>query len=114
MSVVFDSDILTFHEVGNMMKHYSGVLKYPLLFKDTVRSLLFRCNRFPKFFPPAHKRGIWSYSGGADSIEFTTNKPILLHGGEWLQDLGDHKIFRENGGGDLSSLTEYKEGTIEN
>ena len=35
-------------------------------------------------------------------------------GGEWLQDLGDHKIFRENGGGDLSSLTEYKEGTIEN
>ena len=38
MSVVFDSDILTFHEVGNMMKHYSGVLKYPLLFKDTARS----------------------------------------------------------------------------
>ena len=35
-------------------------------------------------------------------------------GGEWLQDLGDHKIFRENGGGHLSSLTEYKEGTIEN
>ena len=84
MSVVFDSDILTFHEVGNMMKHYSGVLKYPLLFKDTVRSLLFRFNRFPKVFPPAHKRGIWSYSGGADSIEFKTNKPILLHGVQYF------------------------------
>ena len=84
MSVVFDSDILTFHEVGNMMKHYSGVLKYPLLFKDTARSLLFRFNRFPKVFPPAHKRGIWSYSGGADSIEFTTNKPILLHGVQYF------------------------------
>ena len=44
MSVVFDSDILTFHEVGNMMKHYSGVLKSPLLFEDTIRSLLYRCN----------------------------------------------------------------------
>ena len=84
MSVVFDSDVLTIHEVGNMMKHYSGVLKYPLLFKDTVRSLLFRFNRFPKVFPPAHKRGIWSYSGGADSIEFTTNKPILLHGVQYF------------------------------
>ena len=84
MSVVFDADILTFHEVGNMMKHYSGVLKYPLLFKDTARSLLFRFNRFPKFFPPAHKRGIWSYSGGTDSIEFTTNKPILLHGVQYF------------------------------
>ena len=84
MSVLFDSDILTFHEVGNMMKHYSGVLKYPLLFKDTARSLLFRLNRFPKVFPPAHKRGIWSYSGGTDSIEFTTNKPILLHGVQYF------------------------------
>ena len=78
MSVVFDSDILTFHEVGNMMKHYSGVLKYPLLFKDTARNLLFRCNRFLKFNSPAIT--IWEYSGGADSIEFTVNKPILLHG----------------------------------
>ena len=31
-----------------------------------------------------------------------------------MQDLGDHKIFRENGRGDLSSPIEYKEGTIEN
>ena len=78
MSVVFDSDVLTIHEVGNMMKHYSGVLKYPLLFKDTARNLLFRCNRFLKFnSPDIH---IWVYSGGADSIEFTVNKPILLHG----------------------------------
>ena len=78
MSVVFDSDILTIHEVGNMMKHYSGVLKSPLLFKDTVRNLLFRCNRFLKFNSPDIV--IWVYSGGADSIEFTVNKPILLHG----------------------------------
>ena len=78
MSVVFDSDILTFHEVGNMMKHYSGVLKYPLLFKDTARSVLFRCNRFLKFSSPA--KGIWSYSDRADSIEFTINQPIFLHG----------------------------------
>ena len=78
MSVVFDSDVLTIHEVGNMMKHYSGVLKSPLLFKDTARNLLFRCNRFLKFYSPIIK--IWAYSGGADSIEFTVNKPILLHG----------------------------------
>ena len=78
MSVVFDSDVLTIHEVGNMMKHYGGVLKYPLLFKDTARNLLFRFNRFLKFnSPDIH---IWAYSGGADSIEFTVNKPILLHG----------------------------------
>ena len=78
MSVVFDSDILTIHEVGNMMKHYSGVLKSPLLFKDTVRNLLFRCNRFLKFNSP--DIDIWVYSGGVDSIDFTVNKPILLHG----------------------------------
>ena len=35
-------------------------------------------------------------------------------GGKWLQDFGDHKIFKENGGGDLSSPIEYEEGTIEN
>ena len=31
-----------------------------------------------------------------------------------LQDLEDHKIFRENGGGDLSSPIVYEEETIEN
>ena len=31
-----------------------------------------------------------------------------------MQDLEDHKIFRENGGGNLSSPIEYKEGTLEN
>ena len=30
-----------------------------------------------------------------------------------MQDLEDHKIFRENGGGNLSSPIEYKEGTLE-
>ena len=72
MSVVFDSDILTFHEVGNMIKHYSGVLKSPLLFENTTRSLLFRCNRFLKFNPPNGIDGSWSYSDRADSIEFTS------------------------------------------
>lgn len=43
LSVEFDSHILIIHEIGNMMKHYSGVLKSPLLFRDTARSLLFRC-----------------------------------------------------------------------
>ena len=80
MSVVFDSDILTFHEVGNMMKHYSGVLKSPLLFKDTARNLLFRCNRFLKFNPPTGINGTWSYLDRADSIEFTINQPVFLHG----------------------------------
>ena len=80
MSVVFDSDILTFHEVGNMMKHYSGVLKSPLLFKDTARNLLFRCNRFLKFNPPTSINGAWSYPDRADSIEFTINQPVFLHG----------------------------------
>ena len=62
------------------MKHYSGVLKSPLLFEDTIRSLLSRCNWFLKFNPPTGIDGAWSYSDRADSIEFTINQPVLLHG----------------------------------
>ena len=35
-------------------------------------------------------------------------------GGGWLQDFGDHKIFKENGRGNLLSPIKYKEGNIEN
>ena len=77
-SVVIDSCILTPKEVGDMMKHYNDVLTSPLSFIQTPRNVsFFKCNRFAKFLPPDKK---WNYSGSSDSVTFTVNKPIKLHG----------------------------------
>ncbi len=51
-SVVFDSYILTFQEVGDMMKHYNDVLTSSLPYKQTPRiPPFYRCFRFVKFLP---------------------------------------------------------------
>ena len=105
MSVVFDSYILTMQEVGDMMKHYSGVLKSPLPFMETERGKPFqgkldhfRCYRFARICPPSSR---WRYGGGADSINFTVNKPIKLHG---VQQFGSK-------GGEYRVSTEIKDAT---
>ena len=75
-SVVIDSHILTLDEVGDLVKHYNGVLT-PLSFKQAPRneiSTVHRCQRFRCFDIS------WGYSGTPDRINFSANKPILLHG----------------------------------
>ena len=80
LSVVFDSYILTIQEVGDIMKHFNGVLASPLPFTQTARiSCAFhRCHRFKKFL--YSQEGGWGYGVfGKDCICFTVNKPIKLH-----------------------------------
>ena len=81
VSFVFDSHVLTFKEVSDMMKHYNGVLESSLPFSQAPRIGLGtnRCRRFKKFFPP-HRHGPWSCSGSPDCVNFTVNKPISLYG----------------------------------
>ncbi|XP_078348842.1 BTB/POZ domain-containing protein 6-like [Oculina patagonica] len=79
VSPVFDSYILTLEEVGDMMKHYNGVLTSPLPFLQAPRfgSARYRCHRFKYLFPPSDR---WNYSGNNDCINFTVDKPIKLLG----------------------------------
>ena len=82
LSVVFDSHILTMQEVGDIMKHFNGLLTSPLPFIQAKRinsTQSHRCQRFMQFEPPAGSQ--WKYySKSKDSIGFTVNKPIKLHG----------------------------------
>ena len=82
VSIAFDSHVLTFREVGDMMKHYNGVLTSSLPFLEAPRSgfATHRCCRFRKFLAPAGESGPWNYSGSPDSINFTVDKPIKLFG----------------------------------
>ena len=82
-SVVFDSYILSFQELSDMMKHYNGVLTSPLPYKQTPRIIIRRCSRFIKFLPAGACGNCWDYSryeADVDRINFTVNKPIMLHG----------------------------------
>ena len=78
VSVVFDSNILTFQEISDLMKHYSGVLTTSLPFSKAPRIVRFyQCKRFVKVISESQ----WGYaSSSADRIHFTVNKPIKLHG----------------------------------
>ena len=86
VSFAFDSHVLTFKEVGDMMKHYNGVLTSSLPFSQAPRSGFAthpgfrRCCRFMKFLLPGRESGPWNYSGRPDSINFTVDKPIKLYG----------------------------------
>ena len=105
LTVVFDSYILTIQEVGDLMKHFNGVLTSPLPFIEAKRitSPFYRCQRFRKFNSP-NILGQWTYSAlQKDSIGFTVNKPIKLHrvqlfgaeGGEYSVDVD----FRDGSNG---------------
>ena len=106
-SVVFDSYILSFQEVGDMMKYYSDVLFSSLPYKQTPRiasTLIRRCSRFEKFSSKSASlsgRG-WNYSTSiADRVYFTANKPVMLHG---VQHFGSQ-------GGGYTVCTEVKDST---
>ena len=81
VSFVIDSHVLTYEEVGDMMKHYNGVLTSSLPFLEALRSgfITARCRRFRKFVLPV-EGDAWKYSGTPDCITFTVNKPIKLSG----------------------------------
>ncbi|PFX13255.1 BTB/POZ domain-containing protein 6 [Stylophora pistillata] len=78
-SVVFDSRILNFEEVGDMIKHYNGVLATPLPFLQACRidSTTYQCCRFQTFCAPA---SYWNYTGNADCIILTVEKPVKVYG----------------------------------
>ena len=81
LSVVFDSYILSIQEVGDIMKYFSGLLTSPLPFiqAERINSAFYRCQRFNKYGWPG--RGSWNYTAlRKDSIGFTVNKLIKLHG----------------------------------
>ena len=83
-SVVIDSRILTLEEVGDMMKHFSDVSTTSLPFIQAPRipridaSIIHGCQRFQAFMPPDKSR--WRYCESPDCVNFTVNKPIMLHG----------------------------------
>ena len=79
-TVVYDTDILSRKETGDMIKYYSDVLKTPLPFLQGARKELlgFRVNRFNDNCWPT---GSWNYIRGVpDRIHFSVNKPIKLLG----------------------------------
>jgi len=99
VSFVFDSHVLTFKEVSDMMKHYNGVLESSLPFSQAPRIILNTnwCRRLGKFLPP-RKDGPWSYRSDPDCINFTVNKPVTLCG---VQHFGSK-------GGEYTVSTEVK------
>ena len=102
-SVVIDSRILSLDEVGDIVKHYNGVVTSSLPFVQTPRessSIGHRCQRFGAFQPPAFAS--WLYLGVLpDFINFFVNKPIMLHG---VQHFGST-------GGSYTVSTEVKDTT---
>ena len=79
-SVVIDSRILSLDEVGDLVKHYNGVLT-SLPFAQTPRkspSVGHHCQRFGSFNQP--NMIAWLYLGLHDVITFSVSKPIMLHG----------------------------------
>ena len=83
-SVVIDSDILTSKEVSEMMTQFSNISTFPLPlnFKQAPRMdgspVVHRCQRFDTFMKPPdtyRRYGAWH-----DSVNFSVNKPIMLHG----------------------------------
>ena len=100
-SVVINSRILSLDEVGDLVKHYNGVLT-SLPFAQTPRkssSISHHCQRFGSFNQP--NMMTWLYPGLHDVITFSVNKPIMLHG---VQHFGSK-------GGNYTVSTEVKDIT---
>ena len=81
VSMVFDSAILSWKEVGDIMKHYNDVsMTSPLPFLQAARIERGRnrCSRFTEFTPPTAS---WYYDRERPgNVQFSVNKPIKLHG----------------------------------
>ena len=78
-SVVYDSRILNYEELGNMIKYYNGISTTPLPFLQASRmdSTMHRCYRFQTFNSPGER---WWYSGNTDCVILTVKKPVKLYG----------------------------------
>ena len=100
-SVVIDSRILNLEEVGDMMKHFSDLSTTSLPFHQAPRipridaSIVHRCQRFEAF-----EIG-WVFGNVPFGINFSVNKPIMLHG---VQHFGFE-------GGNYTVSTEVKDTT---
>ena len=86
VSVVFDSRILNFGEISELMKYYSYIeLTSPLPFIHTPRASSIKlhqliCYRFSVYQSPG-VGGCWSYSDkNPDVIVLSVNKSVKLHG----------------------------------
>ena len=92
-TVVYDTDILSRKETGDMIKYYSNVLKTPLPFLQGARKELpgFRVNRFNDYCKPTTG---WKYNIGVpDRVYFSVNKPIKLLGIQHFgSDGGEHTV----------------------
>ena len=99
VSVVFDSEILTVKEIGDIMKHYHNVsLKSALPFTHSPRIGPFRCHRFASKYILTG----WGYSGhSSDALKITVNKSVQLHG---VQHFGSE-------GGEYTVSIEIKDAT---
>ena len=93
-SVVIESEILTLEEAGDMMKHFKELPTSSLPFIQAPRipridtSLIHGCQRFRAFKPPDQFRWRSAYGGSPDCINFTVNKPIMLHGVQHFGSIG--------------------------
>jgi len=88
-SVVIDSRILSLDEVRDLVKHYNGVLTSSLPFGQAPRkssSNGHRCQRFGAFKQP--ELFLWLYTGLPDCINFSVNKPVMLHGVQYFGSKG--------------------------
>ena len=92
-TVVYDTDILSRKETGDMIKYYSNVLKTPLPFLQGARKAFpgFRVNRFNDYCKPTTT---WNYNRGVpDRVHFSVNKPIKLLGIQHFgSDGGEHTV----------------------
>ena len=92
-TAVYDTDILSRKETGDMIKYYSNVLKTPLPFLQGARRKLlgFRVNRFNDYCEPSTA---WNYNTGLpDIVHFSVNKPIMLLGIQHFgSDGGEHTV----------------------
>ena len=86
VSIVFDSRILNFGEISELMKYYNDVeLTSPLPFIHTPRAGSIKlhqliCDRFSVYKSPGVRAG-WSYSDKIpDRIDLSLNKSVKLHG----------------------------------
>ena len=92
-TVVYDTDILSRKETGDMIKYYSNVLKTPLPFLQGARKEPpgFRVNRFNDYCKPTTG---WNYNMGVPNrVYFSVNKPIKLLGIQHFgSDGGEHTV----------------------
>ena len=78
--VVLDCDILTKKELIDLMKYFSGVLKFPKGFSEATRPGSLQRIKMSRFRSITKGEVGWHYDiGGRNSIVVSVNKPIKLY-----------------------------------